>query len=413
VVTLYAFNDIPGCYDDEIECIITEGTVTRSFFIPVKMSVVGCPIVIEKSTVGMTVMQKGEPELVGQQLLQLGYACVNAEPLVREFYVRNHGSKSGQLKWQVKTLNEQSNGPIKVSYQVDEITGSFKTTFQYWEDLAKDRPFRIEPDAAIIPPYEKKRFKVTLFRTGSLGTELALLSSVIKFTEEGLIPDRDDSIIASTASSVELQSAKLSATNNNHSSSTTAINKFALSLLVEGVFLHPTIALDKHTMVAPGPDTVVDDLSGIILKAPATTLFSHGIRAADVCHKALTLNNPLEAKLLFNVSTEGPYSIKDNVTTAPSNTAGGGSVAMNKIDSSASIASTASTVSEKKSTVGKTFNLYPNVSLTTRCYALCTTSLVMIDPLPLPSLCYIASMDGYCINRNPAHSTSHSIRASS
>lgn len=413
VVTLYAFNDIPGCYDDEIECIITEGTVTRSFFIPVKMSVVGCPIVIEKSTVGMTVMQKGEPELVGQQLLQLGYACVNAEPLVREFYVRNHGSKSGQLKWQVKTLNEQSNGPIKVSYQVDEITGSFKTTFQYWEDLAKDRPFRIEPDAAIIPPYEKKRFKVTLFRTGSLGTELALLSSVIKFTEEGLIPDRDDSIIASTASSVELQSAKLSATNNNHSSSTTAINKFALSLLVEGVFLHPTIALDKHTMVAPGPDTVVDDLSGIILKAPATTLFSHGIRAADVCHKAVTLNNPLEAKLLFNVSTEGPYSIKDNVTAAPSNTAGGGAVAMNKIDSSASIASTASTVSEKKSTVGKTFNLYPNVSLTTRCHALCTTSLVMIDPLPLPSLCYIASMDGYCINRNPAHSTSHLIRASS
>jgi hypothetical protein len=79
VVTIKAFNDIPGCYDDEIECTITEGTVCHSHLIPISMSVVGCPIVVEKDTVGMTVLKKHEDaSLIGKQLLHLGfrYVCV-------------------------------------------------------------------------------------------------------------------------------------------------------------------------------------------------------------------------------------------------------------------------------------------------------------------------------------------------
>ena len=33
-----------------------------------------------------------------------------------------------------------------------------KTIYNFWEDIAKDSPFSIEPENIIIPPYEKKLF---------------------------------------------------------------------------------------------------------------------------------------------------------------------------------------------------------------------------------------------------------------
>ncbi|KAJ1432684.1 hypothetical protein B484DRAFT_24765 [Ochromonadaceae sp. CCMP2298] len=254
VVTISAFNDIPGCYDDEIECQVTEGTVTHSHLVPIVMSVEGCPIVVEKDTVGMTALRKHEDaSLVGKQLLHLGFACVNSPPLVRSFYVKNHGSKNGKVRWQVKSLASKMNGPIKMSLVVEG--GRVVARRQFWEDLAKDSPFRIEPSHASIPPYGKQLFTVTLFRT-QLGAQLAQLTGAVVFSDD----DREK------GASLEEEG-----TTNEEKTST---NKFTLSLLLGGDFMHPTITLGRNALPAPEPQTALSDLFALNMKAFATLLFA-------------------------------------------------------------------------------------------------------------------------------------------
>lgn len=364
VVTIRAFNDIPGCYDDVIQCEITEGTVTHNYELPIKMSVVGCPIVVEKDTVGMTVLHKGEPNLIGKQLLQLGYACVNSEPLVREFYVKNHGSKNGKVKWQVKSLTSKTNGPVKFSLRVDEQR-RVHPVFQFWEDIAKDSPFKIEPESATIPPYGKKLFTVTLFRTSQLGKELAQLTGSVLFSDDvsSVAPSSANSVAPESGGGGEddqsvgskpVPAGRMMTPAASKTILPAGTNKFTLTLLLEGVFLHPTIMIDRNALEAPGAPTVVSDLFALNMKALATTLFASGTKAADFCHKAISITNPTDARLLFNVSTEGPFTIKDSSgSVVPSS---GGTVAGSVTSMGNSIVSIA------KSTVGKTFNLLPNVS---------------------------------------------------
>lgn len=390
VVTISAFNDIPGCYDDEIECLVTEGTVTHTYLLPITMSVIGCPIVVEKDTVGMTVVSKGEPGLIGKQLLQLGYTCVNSEPLVREFFVKNHGSKNGKVKWQVKSLASKTNGPIKLSLRVDDQR-RVHPVFQFWEDIAKDSPFKIEPETATIPPYGKQRFTVTLFRTCNLGKELAQLTGSVLFSDNVLsnVPSAANSIAAAhddgddhSVNSVAGGGGGVKSIPMGHmitpSASKTALppgsNRFTLTLLLEGVFLQPTIMIDKNTLEAPLAPTIASDLFALNLKAAATVLFSKGVKAADFCHKSITITNPTEARLLFNVSTEGPFAIKDSSPSSSASSAAvtqqghfggasvtGGSIASASASNMGGGGGGASVVSIAKSTVGKTFNLLPNV----------------------------------------------------
>jgi hypothetical protein len=370
LVTIRAFNDIPGCYDDEIECIVTEGTVTHTYAVPITMSVVGCPVVIEKDTLGMTVVHKGDPAHIGKQMLQLGYACVNSEPLVREFYVKNHGSKNGKVKWQVESLTSKTNGPVKFSLRIDEHK-RVHPVFQFWENIAKDSPFKIEPASATIPPYGKQLFKITLFRTHSVGKELALLTGSVLFSDN--IPPSaansvagDDDISVGSGMALPIQPSASTTMSRAPSRAMTAnaskatlpagSNRFTLSLILEGVFQHPAIMIDRNVLEAPAAPTMAPDVFALNLKAAATTLFAKGAKAAEFCHRSITISNPCDARLLFNVSTEGPFVIKDGAGTV--------AVAGSVVNGGASVAhSAAPSVSVAKSTVGKTFNLLPNVSI--------------------------------------------------
>jgi hypothetical protein len=374
LVTIRAFNDIPGCYDDTIECEVVEGTVTHTYSIPISMSVVGCPIVIEKDTLGMTVVHKGDASILGKQMLQLGYACVNSEPLVREFYVKNHGSKNGKVKWQVKSLTSKSNGPVKFSLRVDEHM-RVHPVFQFWEDIAKDSPFKIEPDSATIPPYGKQLFKVTLFRTNQLGKELAQLTGSVLFSDNvasaaNSIAGEDDMSIGSAeppppAAVVPPRppmSRQMSASASKVLSAGAAgNNKFTLNLILEGMFQFPTVTIDRNVYEASASPTIASDLCALNMKAAATMLFAKGAKASDFCHKAITITNPSDARLLFNVSTEGPYTIKDAAGPGSSSATVASAVPGGSVVQSVVSQAGGSIVSVARSTVGKTFNLLPNV----------------------------------------------------
>lgn len=402
VVTIRAFNDIPGCYDDEIEVLVTEGTVTHTHCIPITMSVLGCPIVIEKDTVGMTTVQKGGPAQPGKQLLQLGHACINSEPLVREFYVKNHGSKNGKVKWQVKSLTSKSNGPVKFSLQLDKDK-RIHPIFQFWEDIAKDSPFRIEPEGATIPPYGKQLFKVTLFRTNQVGKELAELTGAVLFSDNvasapnsvmGEGDHHDDYSVSSipaetthAAAAVNQQSnanlALSASTSKNLLPTTTASNKFTLSLVLEGDFMNPTLRIDRNEFAATSTSTTVSDQYALNMKALATVLFAKDTKSVDYCHKSVSITNPTESRLLFNVSTEGPYTIKDNNSNSNTTSSNNSQIVSKSVTHTAATAaaggsSSNSVVSISKSSIGKTFHLLPNVRSLIHTYCICLCIYVLV-----------------------------------
>jgi len=105
VVTVRTFNDMPAGYDDELQVILADSNKSsKRSIIPLKMTVLGCPMVIENGTLGMTTIprDKSVPLEVWQrssppQLLQLGVSCVHAEPMRRVFSVRNNGSMAGKV----------------------------------------------------------------------------------------------------------------------------------------------------------------------------------------------------------------------------------------------------------------------------------------------------------------------------
>ena len=83
------------------ECIVTPPS-THSFLpidLPSQMTVQGCPVIIEKDVVGMTVMKNEAGD--SSPLLLLGDACVDSSPLIREFFLKNNGSSEAKVSWRV------------------------------------------------------------------------------------------------------------------------------------------------------------------------------------------------------------------------------------------------------------------------------------------------------------------------
>jgi hypothetical protein len=135
---MQAYNDMPGNYNDILTCKLhnQDIAIAQEYALPLKMSVRGCPFVIVETSVGMSFDMKkmkkkeinanaceGDNELqiitnqidreVGcnsekeveieeemrSPLLLMGQACVDSEPLFRDFSVRNEGSKVGLISW--------------------------------------------------------------------------------------------------------------------------------------------------------------------------------------------------------------------------------------------------------------------------------------------------------------------------
>ena len=310
MITLRAFNDIPGTYDDDLECILHEGEVRRAFSLPVKMDVIGCPIIIEKDVVGMTEIRKGHgvaTNMVGKQIISMGHVCVNSSALVREFYVKNNGSKKGRVAWTVRSVTSKANGPIKLSINVNTIGQKVKSSILFWEDLVKDSPFIIEPAKATIKPYGRQKFTVTLTKTDSVGREISKLTAGVSFSEAALnSPSLEDQSLITSRTDPSALTARPGTTSA----------KFSLELFVEGEFLHPTVTIGDHNLVAKLVDSInyVPETEALILESQAPLLFGRDVaqKPSDICMKPITILNPHQAPLSFSVSIDGPYCFKES-----------------------------------------------------------------------------------------------------
>eukprot|EP01038_Epipyxis_sp_PR26KG_P007446 gene7446-10147_t len=344
VVTINAYNDIPGCYDDEIICTIQnefssikEGipilaamhalkrtnltrssgllgdsssnnelvsvdnsTANQSFYLPIKMTIIGCPMIIEKNSLGMSKYYKNVPkQRLGAQLLLMGSSSLDGEILKKEFYVRNNGSKPGKIMWNIESVVESMKGPLKIS-----ITGS-KVAFQHWSDITNNSPYTIEPISSIVKPYDNAKFIVTLPCNNKLGKEVAKFTGSVVFEDDLQITDK-----VSFAEDDELIPSKQN-------------NKFKILLFAEGEYQNPCFLIDKNKIMITSNVTKANSQMAINLKAISTSLFEkkNNIDSVnnynnvsfveDVCVKTVSISNPLATPLQFSLSIEGPYVLKD------------------------------------------------------------------------------------------------------
>jgi len=341
VLSIRTFNDMPGVYNDELIVEVNKNGAMKnvnplSFSIPLRMSVQGCPLFVEKDVVGMSVVRAG----LNKPLLQLGHACVDSEPLVREFKVRNNGSKTGNVRWKVRSLSSKTNGPVKIEFKVvrdepsdDEDDGNSprkfkwcaKSSIAFWDDLSKDSSFKISPPSATIPPFGRKTFSVTLFRTHTAGCENGLLTASVNYD------DGDKSNMNSTVGTSSVASNRtLGASTIGGSSSSNIANNFELTLYLQADLMLPSVKIDQDVFTVTkdeNPTVIGSDGSGtngIGLFTTAPVLFAKNINDSSmtsrksvnpmtqeqVCIKQLTLTNPLESSLVFTTAIEGPFILK-------------------------------------------------------------------------------------------------------
>ena len=350
VLTIKAFNDMPGCFDDEL---IIEVRDQRKVSIPIKMTVHGCPVQIEKGTVGMTIL-RGSSDMQNQQVLQLGYASVNSDPLVRSFRVRNNGSMPAQVRWKIRGVAAKVNGPLKFEVRPLEKRRSdgklgVSSKILFWDDVARSSPFTIEPTSAVIPAGGRRSFNVTLSRSTQEGTIQAILSARAEFDVTGGSSLEDgDEITISSASTVNYKRRKTMI-----SGEISSRGGYTLCLLVQGTFEHPTLRLNESIVSACRSITELPSDSALTFVAQATTLFAKNGKKSDVCSLDVTLTNPSFVTLTFGASVEGSFSINSR-NNESLKMALKGDEALPNNESSLSLAS---------ASLGKTFQLPPSVSI--------------------------------------------------
>jgi hypothetical protein len=352
VVTVYARNDMPGCYDDEIICDVKN---FRRVSIPIKMSVEGCPLIVEKDTYVITNFTDPETN-IEQPMLLLGNLCKDEEAPERQFRVRNNGSVPTKVKWAVRSITSKVNGPIKVELKLSQDR-KISTKFIFWDDLAKETPFLVDPKTALIPAYGSQTFRVRLLRTSNVGSEKGLLTgSVILHAEEdpsdahgGTAAVSAPRLPGSTAArEVSTQSLKPAL-----SSTSVAGSQYKLNVRLEGNIMTPSIRLDEHIIPVNYMQSVAPQQASIFMRTMVPMLFASGGKSFELCSKNVILANPLTANLVFTVSVEGPFLLK----AANENTY----IKAKPADGTESLDGTQSV--SHPSTLGKTYTLLPEVML--------------------------------------------------
>ena len=335
VVHVMARNDMPGCFDDDLLIDVKDH---RRLPLPLKMNVLGCPLVIERDSFGMSRMKTAASasekvvDSLAPLMLEMGNASVNADPLVREFRVRNNGSFPATMKWKLRSVAGKVNGPLKVEVNLSALGAKekkkVKTSILFWDEVAKDSPYNVDPKVTVIPPSGRKNFKVKLLRTTTEGEELALLTGAISFGEDSSetagVNDTSTTLSASqapittkssppspTGGAGDTIASSANLTTSVSSSSVTTKSAFNISLHLRANLMMPMIKIGQH-MITAQPDRIVKVHSdqGITLTTHAPLLFAKGKRPSEVCTQVVTLTNPLPTALLFNISIDGPFSIK-------------------------------------------------------------------------------------------------------
>ena len=207
-------------------------------------------------------------------------------------------------------MASKSNGPLKIELKL-LANGTVKTNILFWEDIAKDTPFRVEPESVVVKAYGKESFNVTLFRTSNVGIETAMLTGLVSFDFNDAVDDK---------SKKKGPGTDLSSGNDRPSSAgNKEIKKdeSRLELVMQAKLLHPSINIDKNTLTASSSVTIVPDLQGIKFKTQAPSLFAKGsgnvvqgqVGGSEACMKPITLSNPTEATIVCAISAEGPFKV--------------------------------------------------------------------------------------------------------
>lgn len=308
IVAVRAFNDMPGCFDDDLLFDIRDH---RKVSIPMKLSVAGCPLVIDRDTVGMTIVKSG-PETaryVGKQMLDMGFAVAGSSCLVRQFRVRNNGSMAAKLQWKLRGLNTHTHGPLRV-----EIHGrgdnSFKSSLTFWDDLAKESAYIVEPKGAVIPAFSHKSFTVTLKDMSHTGIERSSLNAKAVFIENSAA--RMDVDLESTSSSITtaMKNTRASVTRGEASEGGRSARSYPLFLVLQGELSTPSLQIDKRIVEATSDFTDLTGEFGVHLSTQAALLFAQDGKRSDVCFTKISLKNPTKSKLVFSISIEGPFALR-------------------------------------------------------------------------------------------------------
>lgn len=364
-VTVRTFNDMPGGYDDRLDLSFVD-TIgigwSKTIAIPLKMTVTGCPLVVDKSTYGMTEEKEDKVRFEGetpaavvpsrskkQQMLSFGFTPVGSDVVERELVVTNNGSMPGTVLWKVRAMTGELNGPVKVSINVeeeeaeDEVTGEMKeelkvrTVLGFWADAAKETPFSVSPKSAVVLPYSKSKFKVTMHRTDIVAHESAKLIGTVKFVDAapsttntkqnnvhttggGAALENSVSNVSLTAGSQDAAAGAANAAIAAGGSlvgeestlipaPSTANQSYRLSLLLDANIVNPSISIDKRVFVADGSETVVSLAEGgMKFKANAAEIFGKG-HVRQPCSKVINIVNPTETTLTCSVATEGHFTL--------------------------------------------------------------------------------------------------------
>lgn len=332
VVTVYARNDMPGCFDDEL---IIDVDNYRKVAMPLCMTVEGCPLIVEKDTYGLT--SKIDPETgIEKPLLLLGNLCKDEEAPERQFRIRNNGSVPTKITWKVRSVTSKVNGPVKIELKLQQDL-TVKSKFLFWDDLAKETPFLVEPTTATIPAYGTQAFKVKLLRTSNVCSEKGLLTgSVILDGPAGDNLEKADTAVLTRTASMSQRTLKRGA-----SSMVSSASQYKLEVQLQGNVMNPAIRMDEYIIPVNFPESVASESASIFMRTHVPLLFENGAKNFDVCGKNIVLCNPLKANLAFTVSVEGPFLLKQSgdflaagaTETALTKNAGMGSQKVNSMGS--------------------------------------------------------------------------------
>jgi len=279
------------------------------------MSVTGCPLVIEKDTVGMTILKSLDvPNMpLGSQMLQMGCALVNGGQLVRQFRVRNNGSSAAKLSWKARNVSSRVNGPVKLEINVGMNKRKVKTSLRFWDDLEKSSVFVIEPSYAVVPSFGRQSFTVTMQQTGTDSLERAALTARAVFFENEVTSTQSLSVFSGRSNASDARSQHSQTSQPSVPSQISNVNAlkggYKMLLLLEGRTVHPSLQLDKRIIIADQSINEVDPLEGLSMKAHAPLLFATQGRV-DVCSHCMSLGNPSQADLTFTISVDGPFMLK-------------------------------------------------------------------------------------------------------
>jgi hypothetical protein len=362
VVTIRAFNNAPGEYNDDVVCSITDARGgTRDYTIPLKMTVTGCPLLVERDTVGMSIVRKGSEDILGKQILQMGYACCNCDPLVREFRVVNNGAKLAKVKWLIRKIPPKVNGPVNFKIRVDK-KGKVKARVKLWDDVLKNTPYTIEPPKVLIGPYSRQLFKVTLSHTTDEGLEQAMLTGTIAFDDGSSKMTMSSTMLDSPPNELEVPSGEAGGGEEGAVEENTVASirddNYKLTVVLQGDLMLPALRIDQSTYTAKDDTFIIPKNDTLVFRTAAPVLYARGTKPSEVCWKEISVVNPTDATLTFSATVDGPFTIKQS-----GDSAGVPSTASSQMGRSSA---SPLVMTSMTSTFGKTYSLLPNGSASIR-----------------------------------------------